>query len=408
MNFADSSAAAVIAPRRVLDAVVLLEARLESLQDLDRLRDGRLDHVDLLEAPGQRVVLLEDAAVLVVGRGADALQLAARQRRLQQVRRVERAAGGGSGADQRVDLVDEEDRGRVGLQLLEHRLQALLEVAAVLGAGQQRAHVERIDARLLEDLRHIALDDAPRQAFGDGGLAHAGLADQQRVVLAAAAQHLDHALDLGLATDQRIDLAVLRERVQVLRVLLERGRLLLAVGVLRLLARRGLGLVFGLTGLRDPVRDEIDDVEPGHALLVQVVHGVRVLLAEDGDQHVGAGDFLLAVAGALHVHDGALDHPLETERRLGVRFRVRRQDRGVVGDEVLQVLAQILDVARARAQHFRGRRIVEQREQQVLDGDEFVSGLTGFYKRHVQADFELLGDHASSITHCSGCWCWRE
>ena len=34
---------------------------------------------------------------------------------------------------------------RLVLQLLEHALQALLEVAAVLGAGQQRAHVQRID-----------------------------------------------------------------------------------------------------------------------------------------------------------------------------------------------------------------------------------------------------------------------
>ena len=52
---------------------------------------------------------------------------------------------GRAGADQGVDLVDEEDRVRLVLQLLEHALQALLEVAAVLGAGQQRAHVQRID-----------------------------------------------------------------------------------------------------------------------------------------------------------------------------------------------------------------------------------------------------------------------
>src|SRR5678815_4934451 len=59
--------------RRVLDAVVLLEARLQALQDLDRLLDRRLDHVDLLEAPRQRRVLLEDAAVLGEGGRADAL-----------------------------------------------------------------------------------------------------------------------------------------------------------------------------------------------------------------------------------------------------------------------------------------------------------------------------------------------
>src|SRR4030095_2554397 len=52
--------------RRVLDAVMLLEARLEPLQDLDRLRNRRLGNVDLLEAPRQRVVLLEDLAELGV------------------------------------------------------------------------------------------------------------------------------------------------------------------------------------------------------------------------------------------------------------------------------------------------------------------------------------------------------
>ena len=64
--------------------------------------------------------------------------------------------------------------------------------------------------RLGQDLGHFVLGDAPGQALGDRGLADAGLADQQRVVLAPAAQDLDHALDLVLAADQRIDLAVAR------------------------------------------------------------------------------------------------------------------------------------------------------------------------------------------------------
>ena len=80
-------------------------------------------------------------------------------------------------------------------------------------------------------------DDAPGQAFGDGGLAHAGLADQQRVVLAAAAQDLDHALDLVLAADQRIDLAVLGGLVQVLRELLQRRSLLVLLAALFAFAR---------------------------------------------------------------------------------------------------------------------------------------------------------------------------
>ena len=59
----------------------------------------------------------------------------------------------------------------------------------------------------VEHLGHLALDDEAREAFGDRGLADAGFADVQRIVLAPAAQDLDRALDFELAPDQRIDAA---------------------------------------------------------------------------------------------------------------------------------------------------------------------------------------------------------
>jgi hypothetical protein len=315
---------------------------------------------------------------------------------------------GRTGPDQRMDLVDEQHGLGIGLELLEHRLEALLEIATVLGTGQQSAHVQRIDVGLFQDLRDLVLDDAPGQALGDGGLADAGLADQQRVVLAPTAQHLDHAFDLEFAPDQRIDLALARQGVEILRVLLQRRGLLARVGRFLLGVALRAGLLVGRRRLGDAVRDEIDHVQARRTLLMQVVHGVRVLLAEDRHQHVGAGDFLLAVGGRLHVHDRALDDALKAQRRLRVGLRILRQDRRVVGDEVLQALAQVLDIAGTSAQHLRGRRIVQQREQQVLDGDELVARLSGLDKRHVQTDFQFLRDHASSITHCSGCWCSRE
>ena len=64
--------------------------------------------------------------------------------------------------------------------------------------------------------------DALREAFDDGGLADARLADQHRVVLGAAHQHLHQAQDLVLAADDRVELAVGGERGQVDAVLLER------------------------------------------------------------------------------------------------------------------------------------------------------------------------------------------
>ena len=56
---------------------------------------------------------------------------------------------------------------------LSTRLQAILELAAVLGAGDQRAEVERQDPLVLEPLGHVAGGDALRDALDDGGLADA-------------------------------------------------------------------------------------------------------------------------------------------------------------------------------------------------------------------------------------------
>ena len=119
------------------------------------------------------------------------------------------------------------------LDLLEHGLQAVLELAAVLGAGDQRAEVEGDHALVLERLGDVALDDALREALDDRGLADAGLADQDRVVLGAAREHLDDAADLVVAADHRVELALAGELGQVAAVLLERLVAVLGVRVVR-------------------------------------------------------------------------------------------------------------------------------------------------------------------------------
>ena len=116
------------------------------------------------------------------------------------------------------------------------RLEALLELAAELRAGDQRAHVERQDALVLQALGHFAVDDALREALDDRGLADAGLADQHRVVLGAPLQHLDRAADLIVAADDRIELAGGGARGQVDGVFLQRLAALLGVRIGHLLA----------------------------------------------------------------------------------------------------------------------------------------------------------------------------
>ena len=92
--------------------------------------------------------------------------------------------------------------------LLEDGLQPLLELAAVLRAGHHRAEVQRDHALVLQRLGHVAGHDALREALDDRGLADAGLADQDGVVLRAARQHLDRPADLLVAADHRVELAL--------------------------------------------------------------------------------------------------------------------------------------------------------------------------------------------------------
>ena len=108
-----------------------------------------------------------------------------------------------------MQLVDEQhDLARRFLHFFQHGLEALFELAAVLGARDERAHIQGHDALVLEPFRHIAADDALRQAFHNRGLADPGLADQHRVIFRAARQHLDHAADLLVAPDDRVELAL--------------------------------------------------------------------------------------------------------------------------------------------------------------------------------------------------------
>ena len=83
-----------------------------------------------------------------------------------------------------MELVDEEDDlAPRALHFLQDRLQALLELAPELGAGDERAHVERDDPLRLESLGDVTLDDPLRQPLDDRCLPHAGLADQDGIVL---------------------------------------------------------------------------------------------------------------------------------------------------------------------------------------------------------------------------------
>ena len=67
---------------------------------------------------------------------------------------------------------------------------------------------------------------AQSQTFDDGGLAHAGFADEDRIVLGAAREDLDDAHDLVVAADDRIELVLASQLGQRTGVFVERAEFL--------------------------------------------------------------------------------------------------------------------------------------------------------------------------------------
>ena len=238
---------------------------------------ARRIHFHRLEAALERAVLLDVLAVFRRRGRADAPDLAAAQRRLEDVRGVERAFRR-PGAHQRMELVDEDDDVRVVGQLLHDRLEALFELTAILRARDDERDVECEDALVGEEVRHVAVDDLLRQAFDDGRLADARLANQHGVVLGAAAQHLLDPLQLVIAPDERIELVLHRGLGEVAAELGEERRFL-DPRQRRLLVQE----------LHDVVAHR---VQP-HPLFHQDGGGNGSLLAQDAEQQVLGPDVVV-------------------------------------------------------------------------------------------------------------------
>jgi len=212
-------------------AVVHFVLFLDAAQYGDGAFDVRLPHEHRLKPAFECGVFLDVFAVFVKSGRSDAMQLAPRKGGFQHVRGVYGALGGAR-ADERVQLVDKEhDLALAFLDFPEHCLHPVLEFASELRPGDKGANVQCGDLFVLEVFGNVSGHNALRQAFHDSRLANAGFADQDRVVLCSARQHLDHAPDLGIAPDNRVKFPCAGQLGQVAAVFCQSFVRCLGIGV---------------------------------------------------------------------------------------------------------------------------------------------------------------------------------
>ena len=297
----------------VEDLVLLLEAT----QNRDGVLDGRLAHHNGLETTGERRVLLDVLAVFVERGRADRMQVATGERRLEDVAGVHGALGG-TRAHDGVELIDEQDDLALGLlYLLEHGLQAVLELTAVLGAGDQRAHVELDEVAVAQRTRHVAGHDTLGDALDDSCFTDARLTDEHGVVLGAAGQDLNGTTDLVGTADDRVELTGAGKIADIASVLLQRLKLGLVLG-----RRHAVIAAQFLVDLLDALLGDAGVAKNaaglalvlgkrhqqmlGHHKAVAHLGGLLLGLLDDADELVGQAHLLALARNLGRVVDGIL------------------------------------------------------------------------------------------------------
>ena len=193
---------------------------LEAMEDLNRLGHGRLLDLNRLETALESRVLFEVLAILLDGGGPDGLQLAAGQHRLEDAGGID-GAFRGTRPDEGVDLVDEQNDVAPSLDLFQHLLEALFEITAVAGTGNQCTEIERVELLGRERVRDVPGYDLLGQTFHDRRLPHTRLTDEHRVVLRTTRQDLHDPFDLRRSADHRVQVVVAGHLCQVAAELIQ-------------------------------------------------------------------------------------------------------------------------------------------------------------------------------------------
>jgi hypothetical protein len=350
-----------------LHAMMGFVAVAQTLEDFDRFLLRRRVDDDLLETALQGAVLFDVFAVFIERGGADALDFAAGQGGLEHVAGVN-GAFGAAGADQGVQLVDEQDGVLGASDFIHDRLDALFELAAVLGARDHHGQVEHDDALVAEELGNVAVDDHLGQAFDDGGLADAGLAQQHGIVFGAAAEDLDDALDLVVPADDRVELVLPGQLGQVAAEAIQGGRFTFALLAAGAAAFAG-SLAAGFQIVSQEIQHLLAHILQFQAQVSQHLGGHALFLAQQAKEKMfGADVVVIEVAGFL---DGVFDDFLGP-RRMG-QLAHRDHFRAAL-DEFLNFQADLPQIDVQVLQDVGGdaRTFLHQPQQNMFGADVFM------------------------------------
>ncbi|CAB4940656.1 unannotated protein [freshwater metagenome] len=229
----------------------------QTLQNFNGVRNGWFFNLDRLETAFERSVFFEMLAIFLERCCTDGLQFAASKHRLEDAGCVD-CTFGGTGTNERVDLVDEKDDVAAGLDFLEHLLETLFEIAAVTRTGNECTEIKRVQLLTVKRFGNLIGSDCLCETFNDCSLANTRFANKNGVVLGTAAEHLHDAFGFACTTNNWVEFLFASELCEVATELIEHGRT-----AWRCFARTtagGAGLLALLRARTGIARQQLDDL----------------------------------------------------------------------------------------------------------------------------------------------------
>ena len=299
-----------------------------------------------------------------------------------------------------MDLVDKKNRVLLLLEAGEDAFEARLEIAPEFRPREQRAHIQRIDHRILERVGNFAPVNLQPQPFGNCRFSDSRITDVDWIVLAAAAENVDRPLDLVVAADQRIDAALLRFCDQIHGKRFQRfypaARFLFALFLFTILS---LSRLFPRRDLRNSMGYKVHDVKARDPLLFEQVDRIGIGLAEHRDQQIAAVDFLLF--RRLRVNHRPLQDAMEAQCLLRILFEALRKFRKLGSEEFLERFFERFDIAAAVDQRAARILVLEESVKQVLEANVFVPSALRLFQSGIESPFQFFADHCLSLFHCA-------
>ena len=157
----------------------------QSAQNRTRFFLSRLFDNHRLKTPLQCSIFFKIFAVFVKGRSADALYLAARERRFEHICSIKRTLRT-AGTDERMQLVNKKDNILRFAYFFDYAFNALFKLTAVFCTGDNGRKVEGDDTLAEQRARHLLGNDCRRQALYDSCFADTRLAYQHGIVFSTA------------------------------------------------------------------------------------------------------------------------------------------------------------------------------------------------------------------------------